>query len=147
LFILKRRKQRMKLKQQYIRFSKHPIDEVLERCDASRGREDAKPNRVPFAGHMVNFQSSRIKVFKVHGTKCCECNLEGSFFALERDKKQEGAEPHLNLYAVDKDGTEIMLTKAMIDIAGKRSLENRCTVCYHCGQARYIKQKSQAVQQ
>lgn len=83
--------------------------------------------------------SDRYKTFFVKGYKCSTCGIEGSFFALERDKKnchKNSVERyHLNLYGYDKDGNEILMTKDHIipkSLGGENKVENYQTMCKLC---------------
>jgi 5-methylcytosine-specific restriction endonuclease McrA len=89
-----------------------------------------------FNGCKIKTTSLRYKLFKQKGTRCVSCGLVGSFFALERDKlASEDVGWHLNLYAVDKDGSEVLMTKDHIfpkSRGGKDTLENLQTMCTVC---------------
>lgn len=80
--------------------------------------------------------SLRYWLFKEKGTKCVCCGLEGKFFAVESSHGSN--QWHLNLYAVDKNGNEILMTKDHImpqskcKTDDKFSLDNlqpMCTIC------------------
>jgi len=85
---------------------------------------------------IVNTNSMRYRVFKLKGLKCCSCELEGKFFALERHYKTTNPNKfHFNLYTIDKNGNEILMTKDhIIPIAkgGKNVLRNLQTMCQTC---------------
>ena len=72
-------------------------------------------------------------MFKFKGTTCVYCGLEGTFFAVERHPNAMGW--HLNLYAVDDIGDEVLMTKDHIvprAKGGPNTLDNlqpMCTLC------------------
>jgi len=68
----------------------------------------------------------------VKNPKCVHCGLEGSFWALEKDN---GGGRHLNLFGVDEEGDEVMLTMDHIlpkSKGGKNNPENLQTLCFPC---------------
>lgn len=81
----------------------------------------------------VKMKSLRYQLF-VKSTTCVCCELEGSFFELQR---QDGVKDHLahfNLYGI-KDGNKILFTKDHIhprSAGGKNGLENLQTMCSVC---------------
>lgn len=59
--------------------------------------------------------------FITNGFKCNNCGIEGKYANLECNKKQGN---HLNVYAIDKDGNEVLLTKDHIYPKSKGGLDN-----------------------
>lgn len=81
--------------------------------------------------------SDRYKLFFLKGYKCVECGLEGKYFALERTKEDNSKRYHLNLYAIDDNGCEVMMTKDHIvpkSLGGKDSVKNYQTMCSKCNE-------------
>jgi len=79
--------------------------------------------------------SDRYQLFAEKGTMCVKCGVLGKFFAIERATKDFSGKFHLNLYAIDKDGTEIMLTKDHIiprSKGGKNKISNYQVLCRRC---------------
>ena len=78
------------------------------------------------------------KVFKHKGIACVSCNIKGEFFAIEKTPGPGSSiynDWHLNLYAVDAIGREILMTKDHIhpkSEGGKDELENFQTMCSKC---------------
>lgn len=73
----------------------------------------------------------RARVFLEKGTSC-KCGLIGSFFALERHR--DGA-LHLDLYAKDKIGDDVLMTvdhKHPASKGGPDTMENYDTMCIVC---------------
>lgn len=74
----------------------------------------------------------RAKVFFEKGIKCIDCPVEASFFALEL---WEDKSFHLDLFGIDSDGDEVLMTVDHIhpkSKGGKDTMENYqplCTVC------------------
>lgn len=89
---------------------------------------------VEIKGEKIYALSDRYKVFFTKGYKCCDCGIEGKYFALERNIN-EATRYHLNLYAVDENGKEILMTKDHIipkSLGGKNHLDNYQTMCCIC---------------
>jgi len=90
-----------------------------------------------YSGHVVNMGSQRYQTFKKSGTKCVKCGLEGKFFALEKATLQKTNKYHFNLYGIDKDGNEVMITKDHIIPKckeGKDYIDNYQTMCLKCNE-------------
>lgn len=94
-----------------------------------------------YLGEMVRMTSQRYELFKEKGMTCVKCGLVGTFFALEKpshknpDGEYHTKSFHFNLYGIDKDGKEVMLTKDHIlpkSKGGKSCLENYQTMCSSC---------------
>lgn len=86
-------------------------------------------------GHMINTGSTRYRVFLYKGVKCVKCGIEGKFLALEKDVKNKDSIFHLNLYALDKYGREVMMTQDHIiprSKGGPDDLDNLQPMCIHC---------------
>ncbi len=92
----------------YVRLGKYEIDEVL--THVSLNPED-KPKNIRFNNHRIFMGSKRYQNFKAHGNVCIECGLTGSYFYLERHKKQLTGKFHFNMYGLNASGEEVMLTK------------------------------------
>ncbi len=90
---------------------------------------------VKFAGVEVYMGSMRYKNFKAHGVVCVQCGLEGTFFALERHNNQNTRKWHFNLYAIETDGLEVLMTKDHIHPkakGGPEKLDNFQPMCSFC---------------
>lgn len=84
-------------------------------------------------GYKVKMNSQRYAVFK-KSLSCAYCGIEGSFFAIEQDSLPTD-HYYLNLYAVDKNGREVLMTKDHIQSkasGGKSILANYQTMCVDC---------------
>ena len=110
-------------KQPYIRKEIYSIDEVYDAV--KDGLFEEKKTFVDMDGDMIKANSQRYQTFFTKGIKCCRCGIEGRYFAKE--KNPNARRYHLNLYAVDLDGKEVMMTKDHIipvSKGGKNTLEN-----------------------
>lgn len=109
------------------RLAKIPIDYVLDQYTKSNDKY------IFIQGYNVKRNSERYKTFKEKGTKCVTCGLEGKFFALEKHKSSKN--PHFNLYGIDTEGNEVMMTKDHIipkSKGGKNYIDNYQTMCSIC---------------
>lgn len=124
-------------KQQLIRLAKFELDEIMpmldtEFCLPQKGKI-IKPKHGVIGDFRFKVNSLRLAVFKTHGLECVCCGLVGAFFALETQK--EGITPHLNLYAIDSDGDEVLMTHDHIiprSKQGRNTLENAQVMCKPC---------------
>ena len=109
-----------------IRGNKYSINEVLSKITNDR-------RKVDFDGDLIYMNSMRYKNFKFHGIKCVKCGLEGKYFVKEKSKNNEPY--HFNLYAINEQGHEILMTKDHIipkAQGGKNRLSNYQTMCVKC---------------
>ncbi len=81
----------------------------------------------------VKVGSPRLRTF-LKGTDCVKCKIKGLFFAVEA-MKPTYKNFHLNLYAIDANGNEVMMTSDHVhpkSKGGKGSLKNRVPMCAAC---------------
>ena len=74
----------------------------------------------------------RLRVFKKKGLKCVNCNIVGSFVALYKD---DAGAIHLDLYAKDENGNDILMTIDHIipkSKGGKNHIDNLNPMCCKC---------------
>lgn len=96
---------------------------------------ESKEKNVVFHGDLIKTNSQRYELFFTKGTKCVCCGIEGKYFAKERDVNTQKF--HLNLYAIDKNGNEVLMTKDHIipaSLGGKNKQENYQTMCSICNE-------------
>lgn len=94
---------------------------------------DENKIKVDFDGDMVKANSQRYQTFFTKGCKCAMCGIVGKYFAKERCKNQKTY--HLNLYAIDKNGKEVLMTKDHIIPKSKGGIDdisNYQTMCEEC---------------
>ena len=85
-------------------------------------------------GFTVKLSSQRYATFK-KSISCVKCGITGSFFAIERPVVPANARYHLNLYAIDEEGNEVLMTKDHIvprSKGGHNNIKNYQTMCYKC---------------
>lgn len=113
------------------------IDQLLHDIVNCKEEQYELPN-----GYKINPKSLRYGTFNKNLT-CVGCGIKGKFLALERclsDKggnegNKEGQGFHLNLYALDEMGREVLMTKDHIipkSKGGPDVLENMQTMCTYC---------------
>jgi len=121
-----RKQKRMK------RFGKYTIEQVLEKVSLE---DEGKKSVTSFDGNPVKMNSLRYKTFKKFGVKCVSCGIEGQFFALEAHPGN--TRYHFNLYALDSDDNEVLMTKDHITPkieGGQDTLENLQPMCAICNE-------------
>jgi 5-methylcytosine-specific restriction endonuclease McrA len=92
-------------------------------------------------GDRVSTSSLRLRMFKKKGIDCVGCGVKGSFFVKERNLKtaqtNDECRFHLNLYAIRKDGADILMTQDHIvprSKGGANLMENLQLMCMKCNQ-------------
>lgn len=116
------------------RKSIHSIEEVREKVmPYNTGKKGTII--IDFDGDPLKANSQRYTLFFTKGFKCVKCGIEGKYFAKERDPSSNSNKYHLNLYALDENGKEVLMTKDHIipkSKGGKNKLENYQTMCCRC---------------
>lgn len=110
------------------------LDEVFPLVDLSplNTRFGSKVKK-ELKGDSIKMNSLRLQLFLTKGTICVSCGLAGSFFAKEKNPNDQGF--HLNLYALNSQGEEVLMTKDHIQPkskGGKDLLENLQVMCKVC---------------
>jgi hypothetical protein len=75
--------------------------------------------------------SPRLKTYR-KGVTCVCCGIEGQYFIK---MKYDDQRPHLNLFAIDENGREMMMTSDHIipkSKGGSNRLNNRQPMCSRC---------------
>lgn len=88
-------------------------------------------------GDKIKGNSQRFQTFFTKGLKCACCGIEGKYFGKEKDFN--AARYHLNLYALDESGNEVLMTKDHIvprSKGGASELYNYQTMCVKCNIAK-----------
>lgn len=135
----------------YNRLAKFSIEEVraMWECQHDLGKRLGKvfkngavrEKKVYFqmCGTRFHLISDRYDTFFLKGLSCNYCGIEGKYFWLEsntKDKKtKEWTNYHFNLYGIDSNGEEVMLTKDHIvpkSKGGKNCIDNYQCLCVKC---------------
>lgn len=115
----------------YIRKGTYPVDWFLDKVDMNHTKRDV----VDIDGDLIKLGSDRYKCFKNSGTKCVKCGIEGQFFAKEKMRKSKAEIYHMNLYAKDENGNDVLMTKDHIlpkFHGGEDTVDNYQTMCDKC---------------
>lgn len=95
-----------------------------------------EPVRIELDGNTVCVNSDKLVTFKLKGVACVDCELKGEFFVKEKHITKRGGEYfHLNLYAVDESGKEVLMTKDHIlpkSSGGHDDISNYQPMCAAC---------------
>lgn len=111
----------------------HTLGEILPYVTPKRHSKNKV--RKELDGFRVSLSSDRLAVF-AKSLICTQCGITGSIFKLDL---QGNSAPHLNLYAIKSDGTEMLMTKDHIvpkSKGGHDSLDNYQTMCADCNVAK-----------
>lgn len=104
----------------------YSVEEIL-----SQFTYDEEP--IDIDGDLMRMCSHRYENFLKHGVVCVNCGLEGKYFYKERYKNDTNY--HFNLYAINKDGYEVLMTKDHIipkSLGGPNSIDNYQPMCSPC---------------
>jgi len=107
------------------------VEEVLEFVTTEKVYRD-------FEGYVVKMNSLRYQVF-LKGRVCASCGIEGSVFLLQQALDALPHRAHFNLYARDKDGLLVLMTKDHIkprSKGGSHALSNLQPMCSPCNVAK-----------
>lgn len=117
------------------RKSTHSIEQIRELTKYVLFEKDKRNAKVELDGDIIKGNSQRYQTFFTKGMKCVCCGIEGKYFAKEKHEKDISY--HLNLYGIDNNGQEVLITKDHIipkSKGGKDELENYQTMCVICNQ-------------
>lgn len=120
-----------------IRKEIYSIEEVKDKVKNVLFEKDRQLAKVDFDGDLIKGNSQRYQTFFTKGCKCVVCGIEGKYFAKERHLQDKTY--HLNLYAVDDNGDEILMTKDHImphSKGGIDDISNYQTMCKLCNEAK-----------
>lgn len=115
------------------RKSIHTIEEIKDLTKNVLFEQYKKNAKVELDGDIIKGNSQRYQLFFTKGCNCVKCGIEGKYFAKEKRIKDKSY--HLNLYAIDENGKEILMTKDHIipkSKGGKDIVENYQTMCVRC---------------
>lgn len=115
------------------RKSIHSIKEIRELTKDVLFEKYKQNAKVKLDGDLIKGNSQRLQTFFTRGMKCACCGIEGKYFAKEKDCN--AVSYHLNLYAIDDNGKEVLMTKDHIiprSKGGKNCIGNYQTMCVYC---------------
>jgi hypothetical protein len=113
---------------------KYSTDEIIKLIP-SQITDKMNRKREMFDGDLIKFNSLRLMTFKLKGIVCSNCKIKAKYFVKEKRKCDELY--HLNLYALDEDGNEILMTHDHIIPKcknGKNHIDNTQTMCKICNE-------------
>lgn len=113
------------------------IEEVYNAVKDVLFEPEDKKAMVVINGDKIKGNSQRFQTFFTKGLKCACCGIEGKYFGKEKDFN--AARYHLNLYALDESGNEVLMTKDHIvprSKGGANDLSNYQTMCVKCNIAK-----------
>lgn len=113
------------------------IEEVYNAVKDVLFEPEDKKAMVVINGDKIKGNSQRFQTFFTKGLKCACCGIEGKYFGKE--KGFNAARYHLNLYALDESGNEVLMTKDHIvprSKGGASELYNYQTMCVKCNIAK-----------
>ena len=136
----------------YVRVGVFKIEEVLPFVFDKSKRKTLKEDNISYYSQLwknlskrefdtfvgkikIPMGSHRYELFALKGTKCVSCGIEGEYFALERGHKNSPTKFHFNLYGVNAQGNEVMLTKDHIiprSKGGINAITNYQPMCIRC---------------
>ena len=113
------------------------IEEVYNAVKDVLFEPEDKKAMVVINGDKIKGNSQRFQTFFTKGLKCACCGIEGKYFGKKKDFN--AARYHLNLYALDESGNEVLMTKDHIvprSKGGASELYNYQTMCVKCNIAK-----------
>lgn len=119
------------------RKSTHSIEQIRELTKDVLFEEDKRNAKVNLDGDIIKGNSQRYQTFFTKGAKCVCCGIEGKYFAKEKVSRDKSY--HLNLYAIDENGKEVLMTKDHIlpkSKGGQDHIDNYQTMCVNCNVAK-----------
>jgi 5-methylcytosine-specific restriction endonuclease McrA len=108
------------------------LHEVLPFVDLKNSKRNSAKKE--YCGFNLRMGSERLKLFATKGVVCCKCGIVGKYFKLENHNINNYS-PHFNLYAIDKDGKEVLMTKDHIipvSKGGEDKQSNYQPMCTFC---------------
>lgn len=123
-------KEKVTKRLKYTRLATYSLEEILPYITAK------EKTKIKLGEYSPNCCSLRLQTFKRDIEKgldyCPKCGIKVSFFALEYQFK---CNPHLNLYGLNNEGEEILMTRDHIiplSKGGPDTLDNLQIMCYDC---------------
>lgn len=108
----------------------YAIESIFELIEAAH---KVRSSHFILDGDRIKADSQRYKLFMEKSIECVDCDIVGRYF--KKEKFAHDKTYHLNLYAVDSDGHEVLMTKDHIVAkanGGKDYMSNYQTMCTTC---------------
>jgi len=112
-----------------IRFARFEIDEIMPLVGKGLGKVEIRP------GLFFNSDSQRLLVFKYKGINCTSCGLKGTHFWLQKSENESDNSFHMDLYATNLLGIEVLMTRDHIIPrckGGPDTIKNQRPMCLPC---------------
>jgi 5-methylcytosine-specific restriction endonuclease McrA len=125
--------QSSKVKDLYVRHAIFPIEKILPMLKCMNTVR-SKTKYLEHDGFKIKTNSRKYRCFK-KSINCCHCGIEGKFFAAEKSKVTMPEHYCFNLYGLDENGKEILMTCDHIvpkSKGGSNSIDNVQTLCWKC---------------
>lgn len=116
-----------------------PVAEVIwhiQKRSETEFKYGSGPQRDMIHGFKVGLTSLRLRTFArdIDNLRCAHCGIEGKFFSIDSHRNQL-AYTHLNLYGIDHNNEEVLMTCDHIlarGLGGADDLSNTQVLCTHC---------------
>lgn len=123
----------------YKSVGKFEVQEIIDLINAPK-------SSAILAGFKISVSGGRLKNFAINGTDCICCGAKGSYFSVETTNKDPNTGLHLNLYAINKYGDPVLMTKdhkVLKSLGGEDKVENYSPMCLRCNNLRGNKYQNQ----
>jgi len=123
----------------YKSVGKFEVQEIIDLINAPK-------SSAILAGFKISVSGSRLKNFAINGTDCICCGAKGSYFSVETTNKDPNTGLHLNLYAINKYGDPVLMTKdhkVLKSLGGEDKVDNYSPMCLRCNNLRGNKYQNQ----
>lgn len=125
----------------YVSIKKFDVEPILELIRSKE--KTAKYKNITF-----KVSGGRLSNFAYNGVDCICCGAKAAYFSLETQLHSVGdlKSYHLNLYAIDRNGKPVMMTKDHIilrSLGGSDTVENYSPMCLRCNNLRGNSYESQ----